>query len=233
MNALCKLLCCSLTLLALTACEPGVSATPAANPEVARLIAELDDAEAPKRIATTQRLRALGPEASAALPELARVVREDPSQMVRSTALWAVGSIGAGSPEAIAIFGAALGDEEAEVRRQAGLGLLDLGEAAAPAREALVRATGDANTPVAATAHAALFRMTGDAEHLRAIDGMLRTGSDETRENAALLIAILGPSARASVDSLRALAADAKASGLARGAAVSALNSMGEPRVAP
>jgi HEAT repeat protein len=131
-------------VLALFGC--GAARPPYEGKNVEELRAQLDSPDVAVQAQGALGLSRHGPEAVAAAPRLAELLRNSPDALVRQHAALALGKIGpAAAAEAVPALTAALADPEWTVRRHAILALGELGEAARPALPALEKRERDSD----------------------------------------------------------------------------------------
>ena len=159
----------------------------------------------------------------AAVPALMEALRNDACEETRKNAAWALGQIE--DARAVEALGAALGDENMDVRHTA---LWALGEIESPAAvPSLVTALGSDDPEVRQTAAWAL----GQIEDPRAVDGLvqaLRSNDPELRETAAWALGEI--ESPAATQALMPLVTDQVAS--VREAAIHALAQIEDPAAA-
>ena len=127
-------------------------------PAVDPLIGNLQHLDTQVRETAAEALGDIGRPAQAAVPELAKALKDE-SEEVRSRAAEALGTVGQQEPQAISALGAALQDEDERVRRDAILALARIGSHAVDAVDALGRMFSDENRYVRGDAVHALYRI--------------------------------------------------------------------------
>jgi tRNA A-37 threonylcarbamoyl transferase component Bud32 len=183
-------------------------ATPAVDPELERLTAELGDRDAATRRRAAQELAARGPLAAQAVPALV-VALSDRSPDVRLRAAEALGRIGPAAAAGSMALAGALRDTDALVPAEAAKALGLLGDAAAPAASALGSALSHRDVAVRREAARALARMGRRAEP--ALAPLVTALSDKDKTvcaQAARALGRLGAAARPAVPRLTALSKD-------------------------
>jgi HEAT repeat protein len=123
------------------------------------LITQLEDEDPKVRRAAAEVLQGMGPDASAAVPALARVLR-DKDYLARGMAARALGHVG---PAAVPALIDALKDQDKEVRRDAAFALRFLGPQGKEAVPALMAALSDGDREVRINAAYALGEVGEDA----------------------------------------------------------------------
>ena len=217
-----------LSLLVLATVVPGsplhVSVLLAPPPtdngrSVRELINALADGDPAARREAAAGLGRLTTTASAALPRLAEVLRQDPDPVVRATAADTIRKMTPESRAVVAELGAALTDPDPLVRMNAALALLSLKEAARPAVPDLIAGAGDEDNDT----NLDVFTMTVRQAVLRAL-GAAAAGTDaavstltaaldgpapsQTKAAAAWGLGLAGSHARETAPAMRALLDD-------------------------
>ena len=183
-------------------------ATPAVDPEVERLTAELGDRDVATRRRAAQELAARGPLAAPAVPALVAAL-SDRSPDVRLRAAEALGRIGPAAGAGSTALAGALRDTDALVPAEAAKALGLLGDAAASAASALGSALSHRDVAVRREAARALARMGRRAEP--ALASLVTALSDKDKTvcaQAARALGRLGAAARPAVPRLTALSKD-------------------------
>jgi HEAT repeat protein len=166
----------------------------------------LKDPETGPRIYACYALGQIGAASRPAVPEMARLLKSDPSLDVRRTAAKAFGLIGPDSADALTELGAVLVDEKApvEVRQQVAASLTRLGGTLKPIAPQLAKALKDRDRTVRIEAIAAIDTMGKDAAVLikDVIACLQLDGSAEVRLAAIGLLSRLGPEAREALPAL-------------------------------
>jgi HEAT repeat protein len=176
----------------------------------------LKDPNAEVRSRAVHALGAIGPEAGAAVPALATILRHDPERDLRVEAALALSKMRPASERAIPALTAALGDEDRGVRMYSVIALAGLGRASRPAVPALTAALrDDANHIYVSTftftiqeeAAIALGRASaGTPEAVPVLMETLRTSpSDRLRQAATRALGKVGAEARPAVPLLRTM----------------------------
>ncbi len=176
----------------------------------------LNDPNAQARYRAVHALGAIGPEAGAAVPALATILREDPERQLRVEAALALSKMRPASEGAVPALAAALADEDRGVRMYAVIALAGMGAASRPAIPALTAALrDDANQIYVSTftftiqeeAAIALGRASaGTPEAVPVLMETLRSSpSDRLRQAATRALGKVGTEARPAVPLLRTM----------------------------
>jgi HEAT repeat protein len=179
----------------------------------------LSSPDAAARYRAVHALGAIGPEAGAAVPALAVILRRDPEPRLRVEAALALSKMRPASQRAVPALAEALGDEDPQVRMYAVIALAGLGRASRPAVPALTAALQDetnetyVNTftfTIQEEAAIALGRATaGTPQAVPVLMETLRASpSDGLRQAATRALGTVGAEARPAVPLLRALLRD-------------------------
>jgi HEAT repeat protein len=182
-------------------------------------IKSLDAPDTASRYRAIHALGAIGPEAEAAVPALAVILRRDPERFLRAEAALALSKMRPASVRAVPALAEALGDEDQKVRMYAVIALATMGRASRPAVPALTAALkDDTNQAHVSTfyftiqeeAAIALGRATsGTPEAVPVLMETLRAApSDRLRWAAARALGTVGTEARPAVPLLRTLLRD-------------------------
>ncbi|HJZ94823.1 MAG TPA: HEAT repeat domain-containing protein [Gemmataceae bacterium] len=200
---------------------------------------QLGTDDAPERSKAAFALGAMGADARSAVPELARVLTDDPDRACRIEASLAISKIAPACAEAVPALAKALSDPELFVRMNAAMALFRLKHEARPAVPELIRAVQDEKnkTNLGAFHHTiqdmaglALGRASaGSADGVAALtDALAAATSVESQSHLARALGEVGPPARSAAPQLRALLTDESA--LVRESAGAALDKIGELR---
>jgi HEAT repeat protein len=179
-------------------------------------IDELKAPDATARYRAVHALGAIGPEAGAAVPTLAVLLRQDPERRIRVEAALALTKMRPASERAIPALAEALGDEDDQVRMYSVIALAGLGRASRPAVPALTAALQDATNEtyvntftftIQEEAAIALGRASaGTPEAVPVLMETLRTApSDRLRQAVTRALGQVGVEARPAVPLLRTL----------------------------
>jgi HEAT repeat protein len=184
---------------------------------------DLKHADAEVRRAAAVALAEMGPQARAAVPDLAETLKDqaDPVRIQAALALW---SMGPEATPAVADLTAALDDRNAEVRADAAGALGAIGPKAVDAVGRLGASLRDENPAVRHAAAKALGAIGPEARGaVSDLIGALRDPDRNVRSEVAYTLAALGPDAQGAVPSLQEMASK-ETDGQVRGAAVHALS---------
>jgi HEAT repeat protein len=182
-------------------------------------IGRLSDPDAEARSRAIHALGAIGPEAGAAVPQLATILTQDPDPAPRYEAALALGKMRPASQGAVPALAEALADKDLRVRMNSAITLTSLGVASRPAVPALVRALQDVTNhdnvgafsfTIQEEAAIALGRASaGTPEAVPALTETLKTtGVVPLRQAATRALGLVGPEARGAVPLLRKMLAD-------------------------
>lgn len=145
-----------------------------------------------------------GPQATAALPDLERILA-DPAEeeYVRGQAAWAIGRMRPNSARSLPLLIRVLTSKHVSVRRNAAQAIGELGPAARTASSDLEPLLDDEDPSVRASAAVAIWKMGRDARALATLEEMLRTGEGNGAYWAARALGEFGPeAAKALADAL-------------------------------
>jgi HEAT repeat protein len=200
---------------------------------------QLGTEDAEERSKAAFALGSMGEDARSAVPELARVLTEDPDRACRIEASLAMSKIAPACADAVPALAKGLSDPELFVRMNSAMALFRLKLEARPAVPELIRAVQDDKnkTNLGAFHHTiqdmaglALGRASaGTPDGVAALtDALAEVTSVESRSHLARALGEVGPPARSAAPKLRALLTDD--STLVRESAAAALEKMGEQR---
>jgi HEAT repeat protein len=179
-------------------------------------IDQLKAPDAAARYRAIHALGAIGPQAGAAVPALAVILRQDPERRLRVEAALALTKMRPASEPAIPALAEALGDEDDQVRMYAVIALAGLGRASRPAVPALTAALQNATNEtyvntftftIQEEAAIALGQASaGTPEAVPVLMETVRTApSDRLRQAATRALGTVGAEARPAVPLLRTL----------------------------
>jgi hypothetical protein len=177
----------------------------------------LDSSDAPFRQKAIFSLGAIGSDAGAAAPALARIMRADPDPGIRTACALALSKMAPASHTVVPALAEALEDGELFVRMNAAIALFRLREQARPAIPALIKAIDDEENDtnlgafsftIQEIATLALGR-TGASESVSPLLAVLSADvSEEKRRAAARALGEVGANAGPAVPQLRAMLQD-------------------------
>lgn len=178
------------------------------GPHITSLAEMLRNPELRIRILAARTLAAVGPQARAAIPALVEAERQN-NNLLREYVIDALGRIQPSNPEVASVLRIALRDGDAKVRVRAADGLNYGGAAAGSAVPVLTEALKDGDVEVRRSVITALGTIASQNQTLNSlIIPEVTSGLDDSdflvRILAAKALARLGPSAAASVESLKA-----------------------------
>lgn len=182
-------------------------------------VRDLTHADAGSRLAAIEAVGKIGPDAGEAVPELARILANDPDSNARVQASFAMSKLGPASRGAVAELAAALKDDETLVRFNAARTLHRLGTEARPALPAMLAALKDDTNHTDGrtyllTVHQFLLRAVGpvgaglpDAVPVL-VEHLAPTQPSAARTSAVASLRDIGEPARSAAPALRLMLAD-------------------------
>ncbi len=190
-----------------------------ADRSVSEWVADLNHHDSQARITAIKEVGNIGPDAAAGVPQLAKILAEDPNTIARSQAALSLSKMGEASTGALEELAAALNDPDPLVRFNSVRTLHNLGALANPVIPKLMEALNDDSNHTTArtfhhTVHQSILRAlgpvsAGSSEALPVLVSHLDAAQPiQTRISSILALRDLGEPARASAPTLRLLIKD-------------------------